>query len=35
MRKWRVEKPEYDDEEDDEEFLSDVLSSEDEESLDV
>lgn len=34
MRKWRVEKPEYDDE-DDEEFLSDVLSAEDETELDI
>ena len=35
MRKWRVEKPEYNDEEDDEAFLSDILSSDDEEELDV
>ena len=35
MRRWRVEKPEYKDEEDDEEFLTDVLSSEEEDALDI
>ena len=34
MRKWRIEKPEFDDEDDDE-FLEDVLSSGEGESLDV
>lgn len=35
MHKWRVQKPEYDDEENDEEFLSDVLSSDEDGELDV
>ena len=35
MRKWRIEKPEYDAEEDDEAFLTDVLSDDEEGELEI